>query len=235
MDIRTPVLVGLLSLGSLLAAFPTPSAAAPAANPLAKALKSISKQDTIGHPDLQGEYDGIRAYAHGHYDTAMQAFRRGARYADKLSQLCIGLMYLNGNGVDVEPARAWAWFAIAAQRDYPGFDQTRDHVWSSLSPAQRKRAVAIRNKLLPVYGDAVAKRRMRAALEHARSHMAGWLTGKPPGDESCATPAGSRHNCDDVYAAWRWEPKQYFKVRDALYRGTVTVGQLHQQQDDGGH
>lgn len=37
-------------------------------------VQRIDKQDNWGHPDLQGEHDGMRAFARGHYRKAMTAF-----------------------------------------------------------------------------------------------------------------------------------------------------------------
>jgi hypothetical protein len=207
-------------------------------------LTAMNNASTWGHPDLFGEYTGMRLYSQGHYKSAIKYFKYGARYADKLSQLSIGLMYENGHGVEKDPVTACAWLAMAAERKYPSFIDTRNRVCEALTPAQHDQAVAVLEKLMPEYGDKVAKKRMARALELAK--MQG--TGSRLGFDSGITTVGVNQNCGgptattggiDVPAAgcgsanfwspWRWNPKQYFAARDAHWRGTVTVGSLEKQ------
>ena len=68
-----------------------------------RVLTAMNNASTWGHPDLFGEFAGMRLYSEGHYKAAMKYFKYGARYADKLSQLSIGLMYENGRGVGADP------------------------------------------------------------------------------------------------------------------------------------
>jgi hypothetical protein len=35
--------------------------------------------------------------------------------------------------------------------------------------------------------------------------------------------------CGSLFVAWRWDPKQYFRIRDAAWTGTVTVGDLEKE------
>ena len=64
-----------------------------------KTLRAMNDASTWYHPDLFGEFAGVHRYAHREYAGAMKYFLIGAYYADKLSELSIGLMYLNGEGV----------------------------------------------------------------------------------------------------------------------------------------
>src|SRR6185437_16098234 len=209
-------------------------------------LTAMFNASTWGHPDLFGEFAGTRYYFEGKYASAMTYFKIGARYADKLSQLSIGLMYENGEGVDKDPATACAWLALAAERKYPGYIDTRDRVCKALTPAQHDQAVAVLDKLMPEYGDAVAKKRMARALQMAlmeggTGSRLGFDSGintvgnLSPG-MSCGGPSiiiggkplpqagcGAGHQYyDPVF----WDPKQYFAARDAQWRGTVTVGNV---------
>ena len=117
----------------------------PQADPqIERVLTSMNNASTWGHPDLFGEFAGMRLYSEGHYKSAIKYFKYGARYADKLSQLSIGLMYENGRGVEQDSVTACAWLALAAERKYPSFLATRDRVCEALTPAQHDQAVAIR-------------------------------------------------------------------------------------------
>jgi hypothetical protein len=204
-------------------------------------LAAMNNASTWGHPDLFGEFAGMRLYAKGDYKAALKYFEYGARYADKLSQLSIGLMYANGRGVDRDPITACAWLALAAQRKFPSFVATRDRVCTTLTSTQRDQAIAVLNKLLPVYGDAVAKKRMVRALQFAKMEMTGSRLGSDSGvmqvaaSTNCGGPTVSQAGVDvpvagcgdpHYYDASRWDPKQYFAARDARWRGTVTVGAI---------
>lgn len=210
-----------------------------------KIVTAMNKASTWGHPDLFGEYAGMGLYARGHYKDAMKFFKYGARYADKLSQLSIGLMYENGRGVDKDPVTACAWLALASERKYPNFVATRDRVCKALTPAQHDQAVAVLDKLMPEYGDAVAKKRMVRALNMAKMETTGSRLGFDSGISNLATnPNCGGHTpstggvsvptagcgSSDFWSPWRWDPKKYFAARDAEWQGTVTVGALHDVQ-----
>jgi len=169
-----------------------------------KLLLEMSLTPTAFHPDIYGEYTGMRYYAHRRFQGAMKAFEIGAYYADKVSQLSIGLMYLNGEGVGKDPVEAYAWLSIAAERDYPDFIATRDRVKAALSEAQLLQAETVRSRLAERYGDDVAKLRMAVQLRLG--------TLQPHAGYSYAP----------------WEPQRYFASRDAQWKGkgTVKVGPI---------
>lgn len=212
-------------------------------------LDAMSHSSTWGHPDQYGEFNGVQRLASGNYKEAMKFFLIGARYADKLSQLSIGLMYLNGQGVQKDPVTAFAWIAIAAERKYPQFIATRDRIWAELDAQQREQAKAVIEKLYPEYGDAAAKRRMTLVLRRNRTQLTGSYLGFGADSVASMTPnqffQGTAHangpmpacgastidgaamtGCGNIYAQWRWDPKRYFAVRDGEWTGTVQVGDL---------
>lgn len=152
---------------------------APSDQQLQHTLKSMSENSTEGHPDLHGQFGGILRYEKGDYAGAMKYFLLGARYADKVSQLSIGLMYLNGQGVSKDPVTAYAWIALSAERNYPKFVDTRNGVWAQLDSEQREKANEVLKQLMTDYGDAVAKPRLIAQFQQAKLHM----TGSPAGVE----------------------------------------------------
>lgn len=219
-----------------------------------RVLASMHGVSTWGHPDLFYEFAGMRKYSRGHYTQALNYFKHGALYADKLSQLSIGLMYANGQGVAKDSATACAWLALAAERKYPAFVSTRDRVCTALTPAERAHAVALLDQLLPVYGDKVAKRRMVVALKLSRMQMTGSLLGFDYGVNNAGTSILNQHSDDGgtnpaycggatptiagvplpqagcggmgYWATVRWDPKEYFAARDARWHGIVTVGNM---------
>lgn len=205
----------------------------------AETLAAMQRSSTIGHPDEQGEYAGMAKYARGDYVGAMKDFMYGARYGDKLSQLSIGLMYLNGEGVQKDPVTAFAWVAIAAERKYPQFLATRDQIWTNLDAGQREQAKALVEQLYAQYGDVYAKPRMERALRYGLQDLTGRNMGyqaasivRTTAPETyrlpCAAPTIDNapvEGCgQEHFAKARWSPNDYFKARDGVWTGTVTVG-----------
>lgn len=208
-------------------------------------IQLMGEVSTAGHPDLFGQFAGLRNLFDGKYKGAMKFFKIGARYADKLSQLSIGMMYLHGRGVSKDPAAACAWITLAAERGYPSYVSARDQVCSELSPAQHEQAALALNMLSPEYGDKVAKQRMKLELTMARTALTGSHLGHDSGVTLMGTDpnpivnasrcAGYTLNLGGVeiprngcgrYDPELFDPKKYFAARDAQWFGTVTVGEL---------
>lgn len=211
-----------------------------------KTLRAMKDASTFYHPDQFGEFTGMRFYAHRQYKDALKYFEIGAYYADKLSQLSIGLMYLNGEGVAKDPVTAYAWLGLAAERDYPDFVATRDRVKTSLSPEQLEQAAKVRAKLDERYADEVAKPRMAQQLKLGQMQMTGSRTGfdsgvtqvqtKPSCGPSVVVGGQETPNAGcggaSMYAKSRWEPKEYFASRDAEWKATVSVGAIEAPPTD---
>ena len=207
-----------------------------------KVLRAMNDASTWYHPDLFGEFAGIERYAHHNFHGALKYFKIGAYYADKLSQLSIGLMYANGDGVKKDPETAYAWLTVAAERGYPEFVATRDRIKAMLTPAQLQAAQRILADVQAHYGDAVAKPRMAQQLRFGMERMTGSRTGFDFGVTQLATNcaggaavmiggmATPRAGCagSNIYARDRWVPKQYFALRDSQWQGTVSVGAIEE-------
>jgi hypothetical protein len=223
-----------------------------------KKLRAMANADTDWHPDLAGEFNGMRAYAHGDYEKAMQEFLSGAYYGDKLSQLSIGLMYLNGEGVAKDPVTAYAWLDLASERDFDTFNATRDRVKATLSGEQLDQAQTLRVTLGETYADDIAKPRLTWQLRHGQMiSITGSRTGFNAGVYSGVADMVSRGSTtvlgatsmrctgptillgyiqapvsgcggDAVFAPAFWQADKYFASRDALLKAEVVVGPLTQ-------
>jgi hypothetical protein len=218
-------------------------------------LKDMAAASTWGHPDLYGEFGGMQAYAKGDYKTAMTDFKYGALYADKLSQLTLGLMYDGGLGVPRDSVTGCAWLMLAAERKVPKFVATRDQICNALTPDQRATANTVFAKLAPKYGDAVAKQRLKHTFDMVLRNRLGSRTGYDMGDitynECNVGGVPCKSQCDghtSIYIAgvylskagcanqqfWApdtWNADIYFANRDAQwYRGTVDVGPVESTQ-----
>ena len=205
-------------------------------------LEAMTNASTWYHPDLFGMTVGMRRYGHRQFASALHYFEIGARYADKLSQLSIGLMHLNGEGVPKDPVIAWAWIDLAAERRYPSFVATSDRVKATLTAQQLEQALQLRVSLGAKYGDAVAKPRMISELHQGQMQITGSRTGfdygviqgwsKPCGPElriggrvvpqiGCLGPS--------FLARENWQPELYFAARDREWKANVDVGPVETQ------
>ncbi len=202
---------------------------------VARILRAMDDSSTLGHPDLFGRFTGMRCFASHDYACALKYFKYGAYYADKFSQLAIGLMYDHGNGVRKDPSKAWAWLALSASRGYPEFVATRKRIGARLTPAQRKAGEAELATLEKTYGDKVAMPRMLGALRLAlMNDMTGSRLGFDQGvytysPHDAVGPQLTPRGFGGLRDRWYWDPKDYFQQRDAQWgSGTVTVGALQQ-------
>ncbi|MEP6939291.1 MAG: sel1 repeat family protein [Rudaea sp.] len=204
-------------------------------------LRGMANASTWFHPDLFGEFAGMRSYAHHHYQEALKYFEIGALYADKMSQLSLGLMHMNGEGTAKDPVTAYAWLDLAAERDYPDFVATRDSLAKTLTPEQLAQGKSLRKTLGEKYADAVAKPRLATQLHLGQMQMTGSRTGHDSGIYQLKTTPSCgptlvvggqvqpQAGCGGpIFAKERWDPKLYFASRDREYKASVSVGAVEE-------
>ncbi len=176
---------------------------------------------------------GSESAADGDWDDALRLFTQAARYADKYSQHRISLMYWHGAGVARDPALAYAWADLAAERMYPSFVVLREKIWLALSAAEREKALREGEALYAQYGDKVAKPRLAAAILRQNTQVTGTRTGQINGQLSVHAPGsanvnqfdGTSYRLTSMYADWRVNPEHYWAVEDAIWKdGAVDVG-----------
>lgn len=108
-------------------------------------------------PGTQFLERGNTFFRQGDYDAAVGNYRLAAHWADKLAQFNLGMLYVNGDGVERDPLRGWAWIKLSAERGYPKNAAVAADIWNQFSDEHRKVAKEIlENELKPEYGDAVA-------------------------------------------------------------------------------
>jgi hypothetical protein len=234
--------IALLAAGSCIAADPADDPQ------IQQTLRAMSLVSTWWHPDIFGMTAGMRAYAHHQYPKALKYFSSGAYYADKLSQLSLGLMYANGEGTPKDPVTAYAWMELACERHYPQFEATRDRLKETLSPEQLAEAQRVRDELAKTYGDVVTKPRMAWQLKMSVMETTGSLTGFDWGvSQVRVVPCGPsltiggrtlpQPGCpgSDLNSAENKDPDLYFAARDREWKPSVTVGPLSEQQAPSNH
>ncbi len=186
------------------------------------------------HPDMKYRLLGIEALGEKRYEDAMKYFRRASFFADKPSQGMVAEMYWNGQGVARDPAMAYAWMDLAAERGYVWFIKLRERYWKELTPAERERAVQEGQAIYARFGDAAAKPRYEFQLRTGRREMTGSRTGfrgnvqiQVPGPAGMQMIEGSKFY-DDRY----WDAKKYWAWQDRVWRNPngvrITIGEIEQ-------
>lgn len=196
-------------------------------------------QNTPGYDHLQ---DGARAYLNEDYRRAYGNFIAAARWADKVAQAQLGHMYFLGQGVERNPARGWAWMALAAERDYPQYAAVAREFWANLTSGQQRAALAIyEQELQPEFGDDVAV--PRASMRMTRDRMR--ITGSRVGNISFARTIVNRPgdyfndtyiSADTFYARDRWDFERIIAFEARLFqeraRGRVELKELEIHEPD---
>lgn len=202
---------------------------------LTAAGASASPFDFAEHtPGYRLATDASRFYENGSYFTARHRFKQAAYWGDKLAQHNVGAMYYRGDGVERDPVRAWAWFELAAERDYPEFVAVANAVRSELDERQRQEADALLEELRAEYGDEVAVPRTRQRMERERRRMTGTRTGSV-GRLTVIDGRGT-HDAEQYFAEEKWDfdwiVRHERQVFDALARANVSIGPLQLVDDD---
>ncbi|MDG2517766.1 hypothetical protein [Lysobacter soli] len=185
-------------------------------------------------PNERNRLFASEAAAQGRWDDALRLFTTAARYADKYSQHRISLMYWHGVGVERDPALAYAWADLAAERMYPSFVVLREKMWLELDEARRERALREGAALYARFGDEVAKPRLAAEITRQNTQITGSRVGYTDGRLYVHAPAPGANTIEDtqggfdlraMYAPWRLDPERYWAVEDAIWKdGSVEVG-----------
>lgn len=233
-------MLATLTLAAALAAGPGP--AEPTPDVIKAVLAETDQMAQFERRTRQSDHlpnERHRLYAtqsarNGNWNDALRQFRKAARYADKYSQHRVSLMYWYGVGVDRDPALAYAWADLAAERLYPTFAILREKMWLELDDAQRERALREGEALYAEYGDRVAKPRLEKAMLYARTRVTGSRVGNSADRVQVYAPSvgpgGLGGDVDQVemtamYADWRLSPKRYWAAEDAIWKhGNVDVG-----------
>ncbi|MBB1062028.1 sel1 repeat family protein [Marilutibacter spongiae] len=231
---RKRVIAPLLGLGLLVAGAATATAqdAKPAIGLVFKGIEDISETSLqsaealaeFGHPNELWRIRAMMALKRGDVDGGLERLRMAARYADKLSQHSLALMYWHGVGVQADRARAWAWNDLAAERGYPSLEQSRTAMWSKMSEDERQRGAALRAELAVDYADAVAQPRMELALSQAKKSITGSHLGSTINQVQVGSTSMRRvAHQDSYYAPQRWNAEEYWQGEARVWKGKVIV------------
>ena len=194
---------------------------------------------STGHRDQLFRRYAFIAYQRGDRDDARRHFETAARYGDKPSQLALAMLHLNGYGVTRDPARAYAYADLAAERGYPAYLLHREAIWASLDEQGRERAIQIGKGLYRENGDAVAKPRHALRL---RQSLTGSIAKHPSARGYLIVTDVQRCRFQTVAEACTYydffdgpdfDPDRYWQVQDGPWMhpdGIVDVGPLRKSR-----
>ena len=184
-----------------------------------------------GHPNEINRWHGLWQYDNDRADRALTYFLRAAEYGDKPSQHFLSLMYWNGEGVDRDPAQAYAWADLAAERgNNAELLRIRESMWRDLTPEQQAESIEIGRGYYRRYGDEAARRRtdgdVRRFARMQTGSRAGLLTsplgvkmGRPELWGGGAEPKFGRLTSTgtNFYSDSRTRPTEYWKSEDQSF------------------
>lgn len=189
------------------------------------------------HPDLRFRLLGLNKREQGKHEDAFRFFQRAAFYADKPSQGMVAEMLWNGQGTSKDPALAYAWMDLAAERGYAGFLGLRERYWTALSDTERARAIEEGQALYAKYGDAASQPRLALVLSREKRRMTGSRTGFTGNLKIFVPGPGGMEQIDGskFYDERYWDPEQYRAWHDSIWMkprvGKVTVGEIEQARE----
>jgi uncharacterized protein len=189
-------------------------------------------------PGTRPHNEAMNAYENGQFGEALRKYRESARWADKVSQYNLGVMYYLGEGTEPDLATAWAWFELSAERGYPQMVQAAKGAWDALDEAGRARAQSVLDELRPEYGDAVALERTKKYMDRERRDVTGSRTGFVGGlrVRTRTMPEGMDVDGESFYAEERWDYESIVelegRVFDNMASGHVEVGDMEEVEDE---
>ena len=243
---RTPVLICLaVTLGLPMAA----ASAQPVATTVTPFEQELLETEGIlgAHPGFRWRREALLALEKGEQRYVQTWLERAARYADKPAQALIAERYWQGSGVARDPALAYAWMDLAAERGYTVFVAHREKNWAALDAAERRRALEVGKGVYAEFGDDVAQPRLAKHLERKRRTQTGSHVGTrsmaevylPPSQNPSGEMGIGKGKTRQFYVGKRlpnfyqdklWKADAYFAWQDAQYvglpEGIVTVGDM---------
>jgi len=189
-------------------------------------------------PGTQFLERGNRFFRQGDYDAAAGYFRLAARWADKMAQFNLGMLYVNGQGVERDPLRGWAWIKLSAERGYPKNVSVAADIWSHFNDDHKKVARRIlEEELKPEYGDGVAVPRTSNEMKRtmARTTSGGSRIGVNRA-VYVTDRSGNFESADQFFRDARWDFEQIVqfetRLQKAIGRGNVRLREFRTLDDD---
>jgi hypothetical protein len=122
-------------------------------------------------------YKAVEAVEHRQYRFAIDMYLTAASWAYKPAEYNLAVMYMKGEGVEVDKARAMAWIALAAERGDQEYVDARELIYAQLTKDEFAKANEIWRDLKKTYGDAVAMERAKTRWAQVKANITGSRVG----------------------------------------------------------
>jgi hypothetical protein len=143
-------------------------------------ISSGMHMDTDGkliQPDRIFMSYAIKAYRDGYNQSAYTNFKKAAALGNALSQRYVGLMYVNGLGVEKDLVKGYAWLKLAAHDNTQRNKKLEQQVFKLLSKEQLKQAQIEYDLVNKEYGSIAALTRRDRWVHKQKMKMTGSRTG----------------------------------------------------------
>lgn len=125
-------------------------------------------------PGLYAQHQGLRALRHHDPRYAIDRLKVAAAWGSKVAEYNLGLMAWLGDDEPTDHPLAVAWLALADERHNSAkIDGILQFAYAKLTPAQHQQADADFDRMLRMYGDAVALKRARDTWRQAARSQTG--------------------------------------------------------------
>lgn len=128
---------------------------------------------TLDHPGMRAFHTADSYYRAERYELALRYYLQASAWGHKASQFNVGTMYFNGHGVDKDRATAWAWFQLAAEREYPQMVDVAGSTWAELGEEERQNALATLKQLRSEYADEITLPRLKRSIDRRNRNATG--------------------------------------------------------------
>ena len=243
-----PALVALIAALATLSFASAPSLASqaeggPESFRFSPRTYEIVARQSAGHPNERSRWNGLWSYSSQRYEQAREHFQRAARHGDKPSQLVLSMMHWHGEGGPRDPAVAYIWADLAAERGtVPEMLAFREMLWAELGETDRARVVQDGPSMYREFGDATARVRTDNEVRRFSRNRTGSRTGSSAGSLSANlvgapligtmreydapgltcqgddAPPLSGPNGTDLYADCRVDRDRYWREQDLVLK-----------------
>ncbi|MCA1778853.1 MAG: hypothetical protein LC637_05595 [Xanthomonadaceae bacterium] len=191
-------------------------------------------------PGTQFLERGVRFYQQGDYKAAHGNFLLASRWADKMAQFNLGMMYVNGQHFERDPLRGWAWIKLAAERGYPQYVEVAEDIWRRFSDEHREVARRIlEQELKPEFGDEVTIDRTAMRMRRDRARVGGGGSRVGVNRALYVTDRGGNlFSGTEFYDPDRWDFRKIVqfetRLQKAIGAGNVTLRNFNTLEDEDG-
>jgi len=177
---------------------------------------------------LQAQDRVEELYERGEFARVMMICEEDlAPKGDKFAQYTIGYMYLWGQGVERDQARALAWYRLAAERGNPALVQVRDELVRQLTPQQIAESNRIFAEIWQQMGDnRILLKLIRADLDTLKARTGTRIPGANSGPLTVVGASGA--GAESYYKA----VQERLQTRLSYIRSNVEIIDIDQGDDE---